>query len=61
MTCLNQVSAEEKNIQANIRKEGCYDQEDGAAEKAYQQAEAVKCAVIAAECLLNENRGEVYY
>ena len=61
MTCLNQVSAEEKNIQANIRKEGCYDQEYGAAEKAYQQAEAVKCAVIAAECLLNENRGEVYY
>ena len=61
MTCLNQVSAEEKNIQANIRKEGCYDQEDGAAEKAYQQTEAVKCAVIAAECLLNENRGEVYY
>ena len=61
MRCLNQVSAEEKNIQANIRKEGCYDQEDGAAEKAHQQAEAVKCAVIAAECLLNENRGEVYY
>lgn len=58
MRCLNQVSAEEKNIQANIRNEECYYQEDGTAEKAYQQAEAVKCAVTAAECLLNENRGE---